>query len=235
MTILISIQGNIGSGKSSLLKTLYDKHNKNLFFINNKKIGFLQEPVGEWEHIKDENNISLLELYYNDQKTYSFAFQIMAFMSRLKQLKEALSKDYDVIISERSLSADHEIFTKMLLEDNSFKKIEYKLYLKWVNEFLVDMPKEYIVYLKTTPEIAYERIKNRNRQGENISFNYVKKCHNYHEKWINDLQFCLLNGNLNLNSKDNDKIIDLWLLKIKDYISNICNSNDTKSHCSISC
>jgi hypothetical protein len=40
---LVSIEGNIGSGKSTLIEKLKKKHQ------NNKKILFLQEPVGLWE------------------------------------------------------------------------------------------------------------------------------------------------------------------------------------------
>lgn len=214
MTLIISIQGNIGSGKSSFLNKLQELYSSNNNLFNNKKVCFLQEPVNEWESLKDENNKSLLELYYLDQNTYSFAFQIMAFMSRVKQLKAALANNYDLIISERSLKADHEVFTKMLYDEKKIKDIEYKIYLKWVEEFLTNIPQEYVVYIQTTPEIAYERIISRDRKGEKISINYIKDCHNYHEKWINNLPlFCLLDGNNNIN-----KVFNKWVNKIDKYI-----------------
>ena len=219
MTILVSIQGNIGSGKSSLLKNL-ENYNFNL---SKKKICFLQEPVDEWEALHDENNLTLLQLYYKDKKTYSFPFQIMAFMTRLKQLKEALSKNYDIIITERSLSADHNIFTKMLLDENIIKLIEYKIYLKWVEEFKLDMPNEYIIYLKTDPEIAHERIIQRNRLGENIDIKYIKKCHNYHEIWLNNVNnICILNGNLNNKDTNNLK---KWITDINKFLNRIILDN----------
>ena len=218
MTILISIQGNIGSGKSSLLKKI-----ENYKFKFNKKISFLQEPVDEWESLRDENNLTLLQLYYKDQKTYSFAFQIMAFMTRLKQLKEALSKNYDIIITERSLSADHNIFTKMLLDENIIKHIEYKIYLKWVDEFKLNMPNEYIIYLKTDPETAHDRIIQRNRLGENIDINYIKKCHNYHESWLNKINnICILDGNLNNKNPNN---FEKWMIEINEFLNRIILEN----------
>ena len=218
MTILISIQGNIGSGKSSLLKKI-----ENYKFKFNKKICFLQEPVDEWESLRDENNLTLLQLYYKDQQTYSFAFQIMAFMTRLKQLKEALSKNYDIIITERSLSADHNIFTKMLLDENIIKHIEYKIYLKWVDEFKLNMPNEYIIYLKTDPETAHERIIQRNRLGENININYINKCHNYHEYWLNNIKnICILDGNLNNKNPNN---FEKWMIEINEFLNRIILEN----------
>ena len=51
MSCIFSIEGNIGSGKSTLVKILKEQ----LFTANGKKIIFLQEPVDEWESIKDES------------------------------------------------------------------------------------------------------------------------------------------------------------------------------------
>ena len=52
MSRIISIEGNIGSGKSTLVKDLqlYFK-NKN---IKDDKVIFLQEPVDVWNTIYDE-------------------------------------------------------------------------------------------------------------------------------------------------------------------------------------
>jgi deoxycitidine kinase/deoxyguanosine kinase len=78
---IISIDGNIGSGKSTLMGKL------KTYFINNKNVVFLKEPVDEWDTIRDENNVTMLEKFYADQKTYSFPFQMMAYISRLALLK----------------------------------------------------------------------------------------------------------------------------------------------------
>jgi thymidylate kinase len=51
MSQIISIEGNIGSGKSTILNSLKEHFN------NNPKIVFLQEPVAEWDKIRDKNNI----------------------------------------------------------------------------------------------------------------------------------------------------------------------------------
>lgn len=83
---IVSIEGNIGSGKSTLLANL-KKH-----FKNNSHIIFLKEPVDEWSNIKDENGTTILEKFYADQEKYSFPFQMMAYISRLKLLKETVDK-----------------------------------------------------------------------------------------------------------------------------------------------
>ena len=43
----------------------------------------------------------------------------------------------------------------------------------------------YYIYIHTDPNIAYERVNKRNRQGENIPLEYLKNCHNYHNEWLN--------------------------------------------------
>ena len=72
MTKIIYIEGNIGSGKSTLVSNL-KKH-----YEGRSDILFLQEPVHLWENIKDEDGNNMIEKFYSNQEKYSFAFQIMA-------------------------------------------------------------------------------------------------------------------------------------------------------------
>ena len=61
MTIIFSIEGNIGSGKSTLVKKLKNylkKHYYNYYII------YLQEPVKIWESIKDSKGDSILKKFY---------------------------------------------------------------------------------------------------------------------------------------------------------------------------
>ena len=108
MCNIISIEGNIGSGKSTLLANLEKA------FANNKNIVFLKEPVEDWESITDENGTPMLKLFYADTKTHAFAFQMMAYISRLAILKRAIEQGYNYIITERCLDTDKHIFCKML-------------------------------------------------------------------------------------------------------------------------
>ena len=108
MNTIISIEGNIGSGKSTLLSKLQEE------FKDNKNIVFLKEPVDEWETIRDENGITMLEKFYENQENYSFPFQMMAFISRLSLLKDSIKKNPGAIfITERSLYTDKMVFAKL--------------------------------------------------------------------------------------------------------------------------
>ena len=52
MVYIFSIEGNIGSGKSTFVKML----NENIIRINGKNMIFIQEPVDIWNSIKEEVN-----------------------------------------------------------------------------------------------------------------------------------------------------------------------------------
>jgi len=46
-------------------------------------------------------------------------------------------------------------------------------------------PLEAIIYLRCDPSICHERIKKRNRQGEEcIPLSYLQKVHDRHEEWL---------------------------------------------------
>ena len=55
---IISIEGNIGSGKSTLVE-----HLKSKFERYNKTVYFLDEPVETWESIKDAEGNSMITKY----------------------------------------------------------------------------------------------------------------------------------------------------------------------------
>lgn len=205
----VVIQGNIGAGKS----TLFNEVSKR--FSGNPKICMLPEPVGTWMDIKDETG-TILEHYYADQGKYAFTFQMMAYISRLAILREAMRGDCDIIISERSLETDRNVFAAMLHDTKMIGDIEFQIYMKWFDEFTRDFPEEVTIYVRTDPEIAHERVIGRNREGETIPLEYLKMCHDYHEKWLSrqDIQdkVIILDGNKDI--KLDNKIMDMWVMRV---------------------
>jgi deoxyadenosine/deoxycytidine kinase len=226
---IVSIEGNIGSGKSTLLEEL------RLKYKDNSTILFLKEPVDEWETIKDENGITMLEHFYVDQAKYSFAFQMMAYISRLSLLKKTVDsiiqqnntfpKKY-IIITERSLFTDKMVFAQMLFDAGKLEYLEFQIYLKWFDSFIKEYPVSKIIYVKTSPEICHYRISKRSRQGEDvIPLDYLDDCDKYHEKMLLSDTICgktlilALNGNLNINLEDKDnKEMEKWLQQINEFI-----------------
>ena len=216
MTRIISLEGNIGSGKSTFNKAL-EEYFKNKDNCCGLKICFLLEPVDIWNTIKDKDGRTMIECYYADQEHYAFPFQMMAYISRLHILREEYKKDYDIIFTERCLFTDQNVFAKMLYDDGKIGEVEYQIYNKWFNEFIDEFPEIEYIYMKTTPEIALSRIVKRARQGENIPLEYLNKCHVYHEEWLDCHQNkCVLDGNI--DSSINPNIVKTWITTVNNLI-----------------
>jgi len=215
MSKIISIEGNIGSGKSTILNYLKDLYKDSIEII------FLEEPVSEWSKIKDKNNETILEKFYNNQKKYSFAFQMMAYISRLSILKDTIAKYPNaIIITERCLNTDRYVFAKMLYDDEKLEDVEYQIYINWFDHFSYLQKIQKTIYLKTDPHTCYNRINKRNRDGEsNISVDYLKSCHDYHENMINTISINdILIINSNIDTEKDSNINNIWINDIKEFI-----------------
>ena len=172
---IFSIEGNIGSGKSTLIDLLKKQ----------KGYCFLPEPVDVWNEIKDSSGVTILEKYYKDPKKYAFSFQMMAYITRLDIIKKHIVDNDTILITERSIYTDREIFAKMLHQNGDIEDVEYNIYLRWFDEFST-IHLDGIIYIKTTPEICLSRVEKRNRKGEeSIPLSYLQMCHTFHEEWIN--------------------------------------------------
>ena len=75
--ILVSIEGNIGAGKSTLLRALREQQ---LDWC------FIDEPLDTWTSLKNDEGVSLLELFYGDQRRWSYTFQNCALLSRFQNI-----------------------------------------------------------------------------------------------------------------------------------------------------
>ena len=203
---IISVEGNIGSGKSTLISSLKNMHQ------NSSKVYFLQEPVDEWAEIKDTEGINIIQKFYLNQKRYSFAFQMMAYISRLAMLKRAIknckNSGIKVIICERSLNTDKYVFCKMLYDSGKIESVEYQIYLKWFEEFIKEIPVMTYIYIKTDPKVALDRVLKRSRPGETIDLEYLTMCNNYHDMWLNTRNCFIIDGNY-ASSVTYEKVIEI--------------------------
>ena len=205
MVQIISIEGNIGSGKTTFLKKLKENYK------HRKDICFLEEPLDKWLSIKDDEG-NILDHFYKDKSKYSFSFQMMAYISRLAILKEKLedkTQHYNFIITERSLFTDKEVFCKSLHNEGFISSIDYLIYNEWFYTFLQmeykGTPIKYKhIYFKTTPTIAFHRILSRNREEEKtIEYEYIIKCNAYHNKWLSNLKDVItFDANVDLKKTD---------------------------------
>lgn len=228
---IVSIEGNIGSGKSTLLERLRSEYN------DNRYIRFLREPVDEWEKIRDKDGNTMLQKFYANQAEYSFAFQMMAYISRLTIIREnvrdimaTVKKDIDegkvpkkyIMITERSLYTDKYVFAKMLYDQGKIEDVKYQIYLNWFDEFAKDFPVNDVIYVNTDPKKCYERIHKRARVGEEvIPLTYLESCHKYHNEFLDETtgiktNQLMLNGNQDIFVQTG--LVDAWISIINQFL-----------------
>jgi deoxyadenosine/deoxycytidine kinase len=186
MVRIYSCEGNIGAGKTTLLghiETLVKSFNQYQIIV-------LREPVDVWSTVRSPDGLNILENFYKDPVKYAFPFQVLAFTTRLTMLKNAIKEnpDCEVIICERSLYADGNIFAKMLYDDGTMDNLSYQIYRKMYEDAISEFPLTGVIYLTIPPELCAKRIVQRGRSGEeNIPLVYLEKCSKYHETWLNQL------------------------------------------------
>ena len=209
---IVSVEGNIGSGKSTILRALRDLTDN----IDGVPVVYVDEPVSQWEQIKSKDGKNMIELFYSNPSKYAFSFQMMAYISRLALLKEAIQKNPRcVIITERCLLTDYNIFASMLHEQGNMLDEEFAIYDKWFKTFQNDIPITALVYIQCEPTTSYTRCKKRARSGEDIPLEYLSKCHDKHETWM-------VNTTLTTLTVPNDKsTVDDALLMIANFISEL--------------
>tara|TARA_B100001250_G_scaffold2806_1_gene2391 strand:+ start:4923 stop:5585 length:663 start_codon:yes stop_codon:yes gene_type:complete len=186
--MIFSIEGNVGSGKSTLVN--YLKQHFDDKSINGKNVVFLQEPVSRWENIKEPSSgKNIIQLFYENQHKYSFSFQMLAYISRLNEITSALENTDNIIICERSVFTDCNVFAKMLYDTGKIQDVEYQIYNMWFDYFENKLAKHHFIYIRTSPEICKGRVVKRNRKGEeNITLDYLKSCDYYHNIWLDNYQ-----------------------------------------------
>ena len=190
----ILLEGNIGSGKSSLLKLLSEIPGVIVF----------TEPVSDWINVAGFN---LLEKFYSNPELYSFTFQIHVFNTLLKrELNDNLHSPPKCRILDRSILSSFNCFSKLSHKNGYLTNLEFKILEDYYNltRVMTDFKYETIIYLKTDPETSFQRLKVRSRKEEGtVPLIYLQELHTIHEEWINSDQLKLFNiitvdGNLDL-------------------------------------
>jgi deoxycitidine kinase len=198
MAKIYSIEGNIGSGKSTLIRRLRARYGSQCICLT--------EPVPQWNTIIDsKTGKTKLQLFYENMKENAFSFQIMAFTTRIHTLMASI-KAYSnrIIITDRSIFTDRYVFAPQLYEDGMISDTDYQIYCKLFDEFSKNIPEINFIYLKCSPEKCRFRIEKRgNEEEQNIPIEYLEKLHEKHERWLNQVKqknkypnFIEINGNI---------------------------------------
>jgi len=139
---------------------------------------------------------------------------MMAYISRLALLRQTVREHAGrcrVIITERSVDTDRNIFAKMLYDSGDIEEDEHTIYNLWFDEFVRDLPVAGLIYIRANPETCMERIHKRGREGETIPLEYVQKCHDYHDAWINGItcKKLVIDANPEIDVTANQRIAEI--------------------------
>ena len=148
----IVIEGLIGVGKTELAKILADRLQARLILEDSEGNPFLKD-------------------FYKDRERYAFQTQIFFLLSRFRQQQELL--EYDLFAQRIILDylfAKDKIFASVVLDEK-----EFHLYQKLISYLERNIPRpDLVIYLQSTPEMLFQKIKQRGREYEkDIELNYL--------------------------------------------------------------
>jgi deoxyadenosine/deoxycytidine kinase len=193
---LVSLEGNIGAGKTTLIRNLQEKYGDSSSL--GKHILFLPEPVAFWQTFVDsKTKKNILDLFYENPKKYAFTFQMLAFQSRYELLRNTIANirkegtPVDTIVMERSLDADYHIFAKTMFENGTLEETEWEIYRFVTRERLAEFGVSGIIWLDVPAEECYHRVQERGREEEcGLTLDYLRSCEEAHREWLSaDLGF----------------------------------------------
>ncbi len=150
----IAIEGNIGSGKTSLASNISEDYNAMLIL----------------EQFEDN---SFLPKFYKDQARYAFPLELSFLAERYQQLKSLLSNQD--IFKDFTIS-DYFINKSLIFSRKTLQSEEYKLYHKLFEIISQMIPRpDLLVYLYSSVERLQENIRKRDRSYEqNIKNEYLE-------------------------------------------------------------
>lgn len=155
----ISIEGSIGCGKTTLLSRIQ----------NETRLPVFLEPVTTW---------TLLDKFYENIERWAFTFNLEVLLSMSKWKHNKYTAFY-----ERSPLACRQIFVAMNFEHNMLTKEELNIFDTLYKTYSWDQ--DIIIYIRTDPQVCYDRMKARNRNcEEKVSIQYLNDLHEKHESMM---------------------------------------------------
>jgi len=199
----ITVAGNIGAGKSTLVKLLSERLGWKPFY----------EPMANNPYLAD---------FYKDMAKWSFHSQVFFLTHRLRVYQELAAWPASVIL-DRSLYEDAEIFAENLYVQKLMNERDHCTYQSLYQMVLNFLPTpDLVVYLRTSVPTLIARIHSRDRDFErNIDPAYLETLNIAYSKWIENFTLCpvLTVPSDDLNLVTNPKHMDLIVRKVQEKIA----------------
>ena len=166
MEKFIVVAGNIGVGKSTLVKLL------------SERLGFkpFYEPVNDNPYLAD---------FYENMEKWAFHSQLYYLTRRLLIHKELLGVDGSVI-QDRSVYEDAEIFARNLYLQGDISTRDFSVYQDLYRILITLLPPpNLIIYLQASVDTLGKRIALRGRDYEAaIPRDYLERLNTLYEEWM---------------------------------------------------
>lgn len=196
----ITIAGNIGVGKSTLVQLLSEKSGWEPVF----------EAVAENPYLAD---------FYRDMRRWSFQSQVF-FLARRLQQHHYLLQQPGSIIQDRSVYEDAEIFARNLYEQNDMSERDWSCYQDLYKTLtLLLQPPDLVIYLSASLPTLRRRIAGRGRSYEkSVSDAYLERLNRLYDTWAANFR---LSPVLTLNTDgldyvQNEEHLEIIWRKIED-------------------
>lgn len=190
--LLISLEGNIGSGKSTLLSQIAQELSitHTLDPHSSPSITVLPEPVDRWASpLEALGGKSMLQSFYQDGQTNTFAFQMYVLKTRLDQVLDVV--EGNTILSERCMHSHDAIFAESARSSGNIDDVQWVAYRGWVDTASRITGESHpmgVIYLRTSPAVCAARIMSRSREAEStLPSKLLLQLHEAHEAFINGL------------------------------------------------
>lgn len=168
---IVTIEGNIGSGKSTAIAELKKMH---------PEYTYVDEPVDLWV------SSGLLQAMYKKEVDIA-VFQQVALATLVAPLLKAAHSGATTIVTERSPWSNREIFARAHLKENTWEEIAYNVVF---DSLMCSLPKYTvrIAYLQASIVELQKRIVQRARESEDtkttIRVDYLKELERLHEDYF---------------------------------------------------
>ena len=209
---IFSIEGNIGSGKTTIIH-----HLQRLY----KDVLLVEEPVKDWQNLEGEN---LLKKKNEDLNRWGYSFEAYVLITKMNELTKIADSDKKIVLIERCMLTDKAFFdvnvqnglsTPMeeAMFQNLFEFLSRNIYPKLSG----------IIYLDTPVEECIKRMEERGRKEEkSIKADYLTQLDEHFKQVVNGsgIPTLYLNGKYDLKT-DLPKIEKQLSDFVKEHIGEI--------------
>jgi dephospho-CoA kinase len=224
---VIVIEGNIASGKSSILK-----------YYKDNKYTVIDEP---FDKMKLDYNKDFLKGYYQDQtnryinteniSTQSLNFQTLVYQYKYYMFNKIYNKEHkdNIIFIERSVLSGWDVFCKSnIMTEQELSMVEL-IYNNTSTKRLCYNAKE-VLYINVKPDVCMLRAHERDKDTESIGLDLLRFIDTNYNIMLNKIK----KSGIKVKKFNNDLTLDELIIKINKHLNIKLNTIKTSIPSNIS-